>query len=120
MAAEEALDAACQALRKNDPRRTNLNLNEYGYGSLVDWKEKARKVAAALEENKVVEEMWLPKHLCADSAFQLSHFMRSSPSLRRLEMYGKDRTRKKSAERTRSSRLVLSLNRFPVAARWSS
>jgi Ran GTPase-activating protein (RanGAP) involved in mRNA processing and transport len=87
MAAEEELIAACQALRKNDPRHTKLDL--FGCGSLVDWKQQARKVAEALESNTVVEALWLPHQLCADSALQLSHFLRSNPSLRRLTMFGK-------------------------------
>jgi Ran GTPase-activating protein (RanGAP) involved in mRNA processing and transport len=87
MKTKEELLATCQALRKNDPRHTKLKLDEYG--SLVDWKQQARKVAKALEENTVVEDLTLSKHLCADSAFQLSHFLRSSPSLRRLTMFGK-------------------------------
>jgi Ran GTPase-activating protein (RanGAP) involved in mRNA processing and transport len=87
MTAEEALDATCQALRKNDPRHTKLNLIQYG--SLVDWKQQAIEVAEALEENTVVEALWLPHQLCADSALQLRHFMKTSPSLRRLTMFGK-------------------------------
>jgi hypothetical protein len=82
----EELIATCQALRKNDPRHTELNLHDY---PSVDWKQQAGKVAAALEENIVVEHLVLPKNLCADSALQLSHFLRSSPSLRSLTLFGK-------------------------------
>jgi Ran GTPase-activating protein (RanGAP) involved in mRNA processing and transport len=84
---KEQLMATCQALRKNDPCHANLNLRQY----CVDWKQHARKVAEALKENTVVEDLALSKHLCADSALQLSHFLRSSPSLRRLELNGNGR-----------------------------
>jgi Ran GTPase-activating protein (RanGAP) involved in mRNA processing and transport len=87
MKTKEELIATCQALRKNDPRYTKLNLVEHD--SLVDWTEQARKVAEALEDNTVVEDLTLSNHLCADSALQLSHFLKSSPSLRRLTMTGK-------------------------------
>jgi hypothetical protein len=83
---KEDLTATCRALRKNDPCHTKLNLCEYG--SLVDWKQQARKVAEALEQNTVVEDLTLSKHLCAESALQLNHFLQSSPSLRRLEFNG--------------------------------
>jgi Ran GTPase-activating protein (RanGAP) involved in mRNA processing and transport len=86
MKTKEELVATCQALRKNDPRYTELDLVEYG--SLVDWKQQGRKVAEALDVNTVVEDLRLSSHLCADSALQLSHFLRSSPSLRRLAMIG--------------------------------
>jgi hypothetical protein len=84
---EEELIATCKALRKNDPRHAKLDLRQYGLA--VDWKQQARKVALALEDNTVVEDLMLSKHLCADSALQLSHFLKSSPSLRDLGMYGK-------------------------------
>jgi hypothetical protein len=87
MKTKAELIATCEALRENDPRHTELNLNEYG--SRVDWKQQARKVAEALEENTVVEKLVLTRHLCADSALQLSHFLRSSPNLRCLVMGGK-------------------------------
>jgi hypothetical protein len=88
MKTKEDLIATCQALQKNDPLRKELNLVDYG--SLVEWKEQGRKVVEALEENTVVEDLTLSEHLCADSACQLSHFLRSSPSLRRLRMTGKE------------------------------
>lgn len=87
MKTEEQLIATCQALRKNDPHHTKLNLG--GYGAVVDWKQQACKVAEALEENRVLEELTLSKYLCADSTLQLSHFLKTSPSLRRLTMIGK-------------------------------
>jgi hypothetical protein len=89
MKTKEELIATCLALRKNDPCHTRLNLSEYG--SLVDWKQQGRKVAEALEENTVVEDLELCEHLCAASALQLSHFLKSSPSLRHLELTGKGR-----------------------------
>jgi Ran GTPase-activating protein (RanGAP) involved in mRNA processing and transport len=87
MEKEEELIATCRALRKNDPHHTELNLDEYG--ALVDWKQQARKVARALEGNTRVEDLALSKHLCADSALQLSHFLKKSRSLRSLTMVGK-------------------------------
>jgi Ran GTPase-activating protein (RanGAP) involved in mRNA processing and transport len=87
MKTKEELIATCQALRKNDPHLTKLDLVEYG--SLVDWKQQGMKVAEALEVNTVVEDLTLCDPLCADSALQLSQFLRSSPSLHRLAMVGK-------------------------------
>jgi hypothetical protein len=87
MKTKEELIATCQALRKNDPRQTKLNLAEYD--ALVDWKQEASKVAEALEENTVVEDLTLSTDLCADSALQMCHFLRSSPCLRHLAMFGK-------------------------------
>jgi hypothetical protein len=84
---EEELIATCKALRKNDPRHAKLDLR--GYGLAVDWKQQARKVALALEDNTVVEDLVLPKYLCADSALKFCQFLRSSPNLRDLGMYGK-------------------------------
>jgi hypothetical protein len=46
-------------------------------------------VAEALEENTVVEDLTLSEHLCVELALQLNHFLKSSPSLRRLEMTGR-------------------------------
>jgi hypothetical protein len=114
MTAKEELIAACKALRKNDPHHTKLNLDEYS--SMVDWKQQARKVAAALEDNTAVEDLTLPKHLCADSAFQLSHFMRSSPSLRHLTMAGKgqdtkDISREIEFETLKTSIVIESISR---------
>jgi hypothetical protein len=86
MKTKEEFTAACQALRKNDPCHTKLNLAEYG--SLLD-RKRVQQVVQALEENTRVEDLTLSEDLCVDSTLQLSHFMRSSPSLRRLEMRGK-------------------------------
>jgi Ran GTPase-activating protein (RanGAP) involved in mRNA processing and transport len=87
MKTEERLIATCQALRNNDPRRTTLNL--LYYGALFGCMQQARKVAKALEDNTVVEDFTLSRHLCADSALQLSHFLKTSPSLRHLTVEGK-------------------------------
>jgi hypothetical protein len=87
MKTKEDLIATCQALRKNDASHTRLDLSRYD--TLVDWKQEAKRVAEALENNVVVEDLDLSRHLCAESTFQLSHFLRSSPSLRRLRMIGK-------------------------------
>jgi Ran GTPase-activating protein (RanGAP) involved in mRNA processing and transport len=88
--------ATCQALRKNDPCLNKLNLAEYG--SLFDcghtplaapaWK-CVQQVAQALEENTFVEDLTLSEDLCVESTLQFSHFMRTSPSLKQIEMRGK-------------------------------
>jgi Ran GTPase-activating protein (RanGAP) involved in mRNA processing and transport len=88
MKTKREFTAACQALRKNDPRRTHLNLAEYG--SLLD-RKRVQQVVQALEKNTFVEELTLSENLSVDSTLQLSHFMRFSPSLRRLKMRGKAR-----------------------------
>jgi hypothetical protein len=109
---KEELIATCQALRKNDPRHTKLNLSEYS--SLFDWKQHARTLAEALEENTVVEDLMLSSHLCADSALQLSHFLKSSPSLRRLEMNGKGEDTRESdreIETLKTSIVIESISR---------
>jgi Ran GTPase-activating protein (RanGAP) involved in mRNA processing and transport len=85
MKTKEDLIATCQALRENDPRQTELKLD--GCGTLLKWKQ-VQNIAQALEENKVVEDLTLSRHLCVGSTLLLSHFLRSSPSLRRLEMRG--------------------------------
>jgi hypothetical protein len=114
MKTEKQLIATCEALRRNDPRHTELDLFEYG--ALSNWKQHARKVAAALEDNTAVEDLTLSKHLCADSAFQLSHFMRSSPSLRHLTMAGKgqdtkDISREIEFETLKTSIVIESISR---------
>jgi hypothetical protein len=96
MTAKEDLIATCKALRRNDSRHTVLNLHEYR--RLDDWKQHATKFAEALEENTVVEDLWLPRNLCADSAFQLSHFLRSSPSLRYLDMEGNGKNQQRDRD----------------------
>jgi hypothetical protein len=110
---KEELIATCRALRKNDPRYTKLNLDEYG--ALLTDQKLVQQVAQALEKNTVVENLCLSHHLCADSTLQLSHFLRSSPSLRSLNMSGKD----EDTEEVDSRRTLL-LNQFPVEARWLS
>jgi Ran GTPase-activating protein (RanGAP) involved in mRNA processing and transport len=96
MTTKEDFIATCQALRKNDPCLTKLNLA--AYGSLLDCgrprqvapaRKRIQQVAQALEENTFVEELTLSEDLCVDSILQFSHFMRTSPSLRHLEMRGK-------------------------------
>jgi Ran GTPase-activating protein (RanGAP) involved in mRNA processing and transport len=85
--AKEDLISTCETLRKNDPRYTKLDLTPYST-LLVD-RKRVQRVVQALEKNTVVEDLLLPYRLCADSALQLSHFLRSSPSLRHLAMEGK-------------------------------
>jgi Ran GTPase-activating protein (RanGAP) involved in mRNA processing and transport len=85
MKTKQEFNAACQALGKNDPYLTELNLAEYG--SLLD-RKRVQQVVQALEKNTVVEDLKLPKNLCVQSTLQLSHFLKTSPSLRCLEMHG--------------------------------
>jgi hypothetical protein len=82
----EEFTTACQALGKNDPSLTELNLAEYG--ALLDRKH-VQQVVQALEKNTFVEELTLSKNLCVHSTLQLSHFLKTSPSLQRLEMQGR-------------------------------
>jgi hypothetical protein len=112
MKTKEDLIATCQALRENDPRYTELTLVEHG--SLVDWTEQARKVAEALEDNTALEDLTLSNHLCADSALLLSHFLKSSPSLRRLAMNGKGQGTEKASreiETLKTSIVIESISR---------
>jgi hypothetical protein len=81
----EEFTAACQALDKNDASLTELNLEEYG--SLLD-RERAQQIIQALEKNTFVEDLTLSEDLCVNSTLQLNHFLKTSPSLRRLEMRG--------------------------------
>jgi hypothetical protein len=84
MKAKEKFTAACHALGKNDPRHTALNLAEYG--SLLD-RKRIQQVVQALEKNTFVEDLTLSsENLSVHSTMQLSHFLRTSPSLRCLEM----------------------------------
>jgi hypothetical protein len=106
---EEELIATCQALRKNDPCLTKLNLREYG--SLIDWKQHARNVTEALEDNTVVEDLILSRYLCADSALQLNHFLRSNPSLRCLAMSGKGQEGSREIESLKTSIVIESISR---------
>jgi hypothetical protein len=99
MKTKEELIATCQALRKNDPRQTKLNLAEYD--ALVDWKQEASKVAEALEDNTVVKDSTLSTDLCADSAWQMCHFLRSSPCLRNLAIFWERRRYGRCQQRER-------------------
>jgi Ran GTPase-activating protein (RanGAP) involved in mRNA processing and transport len=85
MKTKEDFATACQALRKNDPSLTELNLALYG--SLLD-RERAQQIIQALEKSTSVEDLTLSAKLCVRSTLQLNHFLRTSPSLRRLEMQG--------------------------------
>jgi Ran GTPase-activating protein (RanGAP) involved in mRNA processing and transport len=83
MKRKEQFTAACQALGKNDPRRTQLNL---AYGSLLD-RKNVQQLVKALEKSTFLEDVTLSsKNLSMHSTLQLSHFLRTSPSLRCLEM----------------------------------
>jgi hypothetical protein len=86
MKTKEEFTEACQALVKNDPNLTHLNLAEYG--SLLD-RERVQQVVQALEKNTIVEDLTLSENLCVDSTLQLNHFLKTSPNLRRLEVHGK-------------------------------
>ena len=79
--------AACEALRKNDPSLTEFNLA--AYGTLLD-RERAQQVVQALEKNTFVEDLTLPASLCARSTLQFKHFLKTSPSLRHLVMFGEE------------------------------
>jgi Ran GTPase-activating protein (RanGAP) involved in mRNA processing and transport len=84
--AKDEFTAACQALGKNDPRHTRLNLADYGSLLLFDWK-RIQQFVKALEKNTFVEDLTLSsENLSVQSTLQLSHFLRTSPSLRCLEM----------------------------------
>jgi Ran GTPase-activating protein (RanGAP) involved in mRNA processing and transport len=85
MKTKEKFTAACQALGKNDPRHTQLNLE--AYGSLLIDRKRVQQVVQALEKNTYVEDVTLSsENLSVHSTLQLSHFLRTSPSLRCLEM----------------------------------
>jgi hypothetical protein len=86
MKTREEFTAACQALRKNDPCQTRLNLVEYG--SLLVDRERVQQVTEALKKNTFVEDVTLSTNLCVHSTLQLNHILETSPSLRRLEMQG--------------------------------
>jgi hypothetical protein len=90
MKTKEEFAAACRALRKNDPSLTELNLAENGY--LLD-RKRFQQVVQAFEKNAFVENLTLSTNLCVNSTLQLNHFLRTSPSLRRLEMRGKKQDR---------------------------
>ncbi len=60
MKTKEEFTAACEALGKNDPSFTELNLEEYG--SLID-RERVQQVVQALEKNTSVEDLTLSEHL---------------------------------------------------------
>jgi hypothetical protein len=85
MAKKEKFVATCQALGKNDPFLTKLSLAKYC--SLLD-RKGMQQLVQALEKNTFVEELKLPENLCVNSTLQLSHFLKTSPSLRRLELRG--------------------------------
>jgi Ran GTPase-activating protein (RanGAP) involved in mRNA processing and transport len=86
MTTNKDFNAACQALGKNDPCLTELNLVDYG--SLLD-RKRVQQLVQALEKNTFVEDLTLSSaNLCVNSTLQLSHFLRSTPSLQRLEMHG--------------------------------
>jgi hypothetical protein len=82
MKTKKEFNAACHALGKNDPYLTELNLAQYG--SLLDRKH-VQQVVQALEKNTCVEDLTLSEMLSVNSTLQLSHFLKTSPSLRRLE-----------------------------------
>jgi hypothetical protein len=105
MKTKEEFTAACQALGKNDPRHAQLNLAEYG--SLLD-RKRIQQVAKALEKNTFVEDLTLPGNLDVPSTLQLSHFLRTSPSLRCLDMHGDEQNTK---ETTKTSIVFESISR---------
>jgi hypothetical protein len=96
MKTAEEFTAACKALGKNDPRHTHLNLFECG--SLLDPK-RVQRVVQSLEKNTFVEDVKLSTNLCVHSTLQLNHFLKTSPSLRHLEMEGKAHGAKEDEEK---------------------
>ncbi len=107
MTTKAELIATCQALRHNDPRHTQLDLTDYD-ALLLDQKH-VQQVVQALEENTVVEDLTLSSHLCAYSALQLSHFLRSSPSLHRLRMNGKGQVTEEVARENESLKTSIAI-----------
>jgi hypothetical protein len=115
MKATEGFTAVCQALGKNDPSLTELNLAEHPYGLLLD-RKRIRQIVQALEKNTFVENLTLSEHLCVNSTLQLSHFLKASPSLRRLEMRGEEQDSKADEEKeiTKASIVFESISRSSV------
>ncbi len=81
MKTKEEFNAACEALGKNDPRHAELNLAEYG--ALLD-QERVQQVTEALEKNTFVEDVTFSTNLCVYSTLRFNHFLKTSPSLKRL------------------------------------
>jgi hypothetical protein len=107
MTTKEEFNAACEALGKNDPwHSTHLDLG--AYGSLLD-RERVQQVALALEKNTIVEALTLSEDFCLHSILQLSHFLKTSPSLQQLEMRGKVEEREKAS--TKASIVFESISR---------
>jgi hypothetical protein len=119
MTSKEDFTAVCQALGKNDPFLTELNLAEYG--ALLD-RERVQQVAQALEKNTFVEFLTLSEHLCVHSTLQLSHFLKTSPSLRCLEMQGEEQLPKEDVlkdTRMKTSIVFESISRSSVLVKLS-
>jgi hypothetical protein len=114
MKTREEITAACRALRKNDPRHIRLNLSECG--SLLLDPKRVQQVVQALEKNTFVEDLMLSAKLCVHSTLQLSHFLKTSPSLRRLERRGKrqDTNEGKLKETIKASIVFESISRSSV------
>jgi hypothetical protein len=96
MKTEEEFTAACQALGKNDPRHAELNLAEYG--ALLD-QERVQQVTEALEKNTFVEDVTFSTNLCVYSTLRFNHFLKTSPSLKRLQIQGKAQDPKEDEEK---------------------
>jgi Ran GTPase-activating protein (RanGAP) involved in mRNA processing and transport len=110
MTTKEEFNAACEALGKNDPwHSTDLDLG--AYGSLLD-RERVQQVVRALEKNTIVEALTLSENFCLHSILQLSHFLKTSPSLQQLEMRGKVEEREKAS--TKASIVFESISRSAV------
>jgi hypothetical protein len=118
MKTKKELNAACHALSKNDPYLTELNLAEYG--SLLD-RNCVQQVVQALERNTCVEDLTLSEKLSVNSTLQLSHFLRTSPSLRRLEMQGEEQNTKEDElkETMKASIVCESISRSSVLVKLS-
>ncbi len=88
MKTKKEFNAACQAISKNDPRHTEVYLEEYD--SLLLDRKGVQQVVQALEKNTCVEDLTLPGYLSVHSTLQFNHFLKTSPSLQRLAMFGKE------------------------------
>jgi len=83
------LFALCERLRENDPTLTVFDLCKYG---TIEWKD-AMKLAKALEHNTAVTEVSLylfESGMSPESTVPFAYFLRTSPSLRRLTLWGDD------------------------------
>jgi hypothetical protein len=96
MKTKEEFAAACQAVGKNDPSPPELNLVKYS--SLLNPK-RIHQVVRALENNTFVKDLTFSANLCVHSTLQLSHFLKTSPILQRLQLRGEEQHPKEDEEK---------------------